>query len=82
MRYALARIKALFVREVVVFVQAEPDLNIAEQQQILENHARLLAGFYRHLIVQGVPEMLANDMTLQMQATLAGGNDDAGVWSE
>lgn len=85
MRYALERIKALFVREVVVFVQAEPTQpNIAQQEETIEGIAIVVAAYRNKLLGLGLPQKLADDMTLDLHCTLTGsnGNDDAGVWSE
>lgn len=85
MRYALARLKALFVRETIVLVpvaaqQQEP--TISQQEETVEGIAIVVAAYRSKLIGLGLPERLANDMTMDLHQTLTGSASETGMWDE
>jgi hypothetical protein len=85
MRYALERMKALFVRERIVFVpvtlrQDEP--TIAQQEETVEGIAIVVAAYRSKLLALGLPERLVNDMTMDLHQTLTGGTQETGLWDE
>lgn len=77
MRYALERIKGLFIRARLVFVPVamQQEQNIAEREQIMDDIAILMARYRNRLYIEGMQDMLADEMALQMQAIMMGADE-------